>query len=40
MLADKTENVWARRVGAALMLVQLLYVLLYVGFSDWTPLGW
>ena len=33
------ESAWAKRVGAALMLAQLLYVLLYVGFSDWTSLG-
>jgi hypothetical protein len=33
------EPVWALRVGAVIMAIQLLYVLLYVGFSDWRVLG-
>lgn len=33
------EPVWALRVGAVIMLAQLVWLFGWVGFSDWTVLG-
>lgn len=33
------ESPWAIRAGVALMLLQIAYVLFWVGFGNWTSLG-